>query len=65
MILKRAAAYILAVVFLFQALCPSWTFRPQRWRSMMCGLGCLGGGKDRHRFGLLRGAGGGREDGIC
>lgn len=39
MILKRAAASILAVVFLFQALCPSWTFRPQCWQSVDVRIG--------------------------
>jgi len=42
MILERAAACVLAVVFLFQALCPSWTFRPQCWRSIDVRIGLFG-----------------------
>lgn len=40
MILERAAAYVLAVVCLFQAAPPSWTTRPQ-WRSIDLRIGWL------------------------
>lgn len=41
MILERAAAYVLAVVFLFQPLRPSWTITSQCWRSIDIRLGWL------------------------
>jgi len=41
MILERAAAYVLAVVFLFQPLRPSWTITSQCWRSINIHIGWL------------------------
>lgn len=41
MILERTAAYVLAVVCVFQTLLPSWTIRPLRWRSIDVQLGRL------------------------
>jgi hypothetical protein len=41
MILERAAAYVLAVVCIFQAVSPSWTIRPQCWRSVDLRIGRL------------------------
>jgi hypothetical protein len=41
MILERAAAYVLAVVCVFQAVHPSWTIRPQCWRSVDLQMGWL------------------------
>jgi hypothetical protein len=40
MILERAAAYVLAVVCVFQAVRPSWTTRPQ-WRNIDLRIGWL------------------------
>ena len=41
MILERGAAYLLAVVCLFQALHPSRMIRPQSWRSIDVRIGGL------------------------
>lgn len=41
MILERSAAYVLAVVCLFQALRPSWTITSQCWRSIDIRIGWL------------------------
>lgn len=41
MILERAAPYVLAVVCIFQAIHPSWTIRPQSWRSIDLRIGRL------------------------
>jgi hypothetical protein len=41
MILERAAAYVLAVVCVFQAVRPSWTIKPQCWRSIDLRIGWL------------------------
>ena len=41
MILERTAAYVLAVVCVFQAYRPSWTIRPQCWRSIDVRMGWL------------------------
>ena len=41
MILERAAAYVLALVCIFQAVLPSWTIRPQCWRSIDLRIGSL------------------------
>jgi hypothetical protein len=41
MILERAAAYVLAVVCILQAVCPSRTIRPQYWRSIDLRIGRL------------------------
>jgi len=39
MILERAAAYVLALVCIFQAVRPSLTIRPQCWRSIDLRIG--------------------------
>ena len=41
MILERAAAYVLALVCIFQAVLPSWAIRPQCWRSIDLRIGSL------------------------
>lgn len=41
MIPERAAAYVLAIVCVFQALRPSWTIRPQCRRSIDVRMGWL------------------------
>jgi hypothetical protein len=41
MILERTAAYVLAVVCIFQALSPSWTIKPHGLRSIDVQIGRL------------------------
>jgi hypothetical protein len=41
MILERAAMYVLAIVFAFQAASPSWTITSQCWRSIDVRIGWL------------------------
>ena len=41
MILERTAAYVLAIVCVFQSLLPSWTFKANRWRSIDVQIGRL------------------------
>jgi hypothetical protein len=41
MILERTAAYILAIVCVFQTLLPSWTIKPHCWRSIDVQIGRL------------------------